>query len=151
GLVEFNVAPLAGATLKGAWLSLYSYSGTGPIKQSAFEFTTGAPVGGMTWNTFPSATQSGFERFGRYELAAGEGVGAYVDSLPAPPADLARIEAAAAGDGVLSLSLVADEDGTEYRRDWGDDGYAGSPPILVLDIGGGCVILTSALPDAEFG
>lgn len=149
GLVEFNVAALNGATIRGAWLSLYSHGQTLPIKQTVQEFTTGAPVGSLTWNTLPGGFDP-FERFGRVILGAGQGVNTWVSSLPATPADLAQIQAAITGDGVLSLLLQADEDGTDYRRDWGDSAH-NEAPRLIVDVGGGCVILTASVPGGEIG
>ncbi len=45
--------------------------------------------------------------------------------------------------------MIADEDGTAYRRDWGDLGYSQKPPLLIVDDGTNCAITTTSLPIAH--
>ncbi len=156
GLLEFDVSSLNGATIQGAWLSLFA-TRNASLKQEVAEFPTGPAVGTFSWDGFNTHVSNNgglspvFERFGQYDLEAGEGLNSYIDSLPATAADLTQIESAAAGDGVLSLLLSAVEDGNSYSQDWGDAALTGNPPLLIVQISGSCVILTSSVPDPGFG
>jgi hypothetical protein len=142
GLAEFDLSSLAGTTIDGVKLGLYSavhrYSDyRTPIIQSAFVIA--GPVDGMTWNSYMAGQDAGkvaLQTLGAYNLPAASDdpaqQNAYMYSY-ASAADLALIQAAINGNGHLSLVFVADESGT-YGRSWGDGDttWAGPAPVLVI-------------------
>jgi subtilisin-like proprotein convertase family protein len=150
GIIEFDVSSLAGSTLQGAALRLWSTE-TRAIKQSAFLITSaGTPVSATTWQTYMNekeGTKQSFSRFGRYELL-GSLAGTYLNSSSANQGDVDLIQAEIDGDGKLTLVLAADSDAA-YRRDWGDSPV--HPPMLALDVGSSCVIVSATLPEAQQG
>lgn len=142
GLAEFDLSSLAGTTIDGAMLGLYSavhgYSDyRTPILQHAFVIA--GPIDGLTWSSYMAGQDAGkiaLETLGAYNLPAASDdpaqQNAYLYSF-ASAADLALIQAAINGNGRLSLVLVADESGA-YGRSWGDGDttWAGSAPVLVI-------------------
>ena len=140
GLFEFDISSLAGESLISATLSLYSINdwsqATKPIKQYAYNIASGG-VTSLTWNTYMSGKDAGKTQLtglGHYDLGPIDTdpsqQNVYVDSDAATSADLTLLENEASGDGILSLVLIAVEDGTDYRRDWGDIGYLSQPAKL---------------------
>jgi subtilisin-like proprotein convertase family protein len=152
GLVEFDVSSLAGLQLQGATLKLYqTVREELPMKQRAFVIPSQPSILTTTWNNYMAnqdAAKQPFDQFGRYDLPNLTTPNQYYESASATLADLAKIQAEANGDGRLTLVLAPDEDGAAYERDWGDGVLAGEPPLLVVDVGSSCLVLTSALPDA---
>lgn len=142
GLVEFDLSSLAGTTIDGAKLGLYSavhrYSDyRTPILQSAFVIA--GPIDSLTWNSYMAGQDAGklsLETLGAYNLPAPSEdpaqQNAYMYSF-ASTADLALIQVAINGSGRLSLVLIADE-GAAYGRSWGDGDAAWSGPAPVLII-----------------
>lgn len=51
--------------------------------------------------------------------------GTYQDSFAASANDLTLLESIANGSGILTVLMIADEDGSDYRGDWGDGANAG--------------------------
>jgi alpha-mannosidase len=164
GLVEFDVTSLAGRSLQNATLSLYSDAvgsqGTRPIRQSACLISSGGtPLTNLTWNSYMAEKEAGkiaFQSLGYCSLPPLTGdptqQDTYVDTAPATAADLALIAGGANGDGKLSLVLIAAEDGTDYRRDWGDGGAVHKPPRLTVTFQAQpCAIETTSLPSGYVG
>ncbi len=166
GLIEFDVSSLAGETLASANLSLWvgdDYSGTTkPIRQKAYVIDSGGtPLANLDWASYFADKDAGkqpLESLGAFDEGAplSEGTtGIYLDDAGASPLDLGLIQSEANGDGVLSLVLIADEDGTDYRGDWGDGtnaagpGFSERPAILRVLTGPPCYIQTSGLPNGE--
>jgi len=142
GVIEFDVSSLAGTTLPGAALGLYSrlhgYSDQNtPIIQSAYVIA--GPIGGMTWNSYMAGQDAGkvaLETLGAYDLPAASGDPAQQEAYlysTASAADLALIQAAVDGSGVLSIVLIADESAV-YGQSWGDGDatWSGPAPLLVI-------------------
>ncbi len=160
GVIEFDVTSLAGRVLLGAELRLYQKyppdAAGVPIKQSAFNIASGpTPIGSLTWNIYMIDRDVGkkpFAGLGRYDLPGIDAVnnGTYQSSF-ATAADLALITAEANGDGMLTILMIADEDGTCYRRDWGDIGHSGTPPLLIVTTAPPCGVATAQLPDGLLG
>lgn len=167
GLVEFDVGSLAGRQLGAITLSMWvadAFSGTQyPVKQSAFVIPSdGTPLTSLTWSSYlaqKDASKQALQTLGRYEEAApvtAGTMGTYRDSI-ASMSDLAAVAGEAAGDGRLSLVFVADEDGSDYRGDWGDAsnaagaGYREKPALLKVLFGSPCRISTTTLPDGRIG
>ena len=139
-LVEFDVSGVAGKTLTGAKLyaaNISNWSGNAlPCKSHAYIIDpTQTPAATSTWNTY-QAEYAGTEvalKLGAFDVPAGA-PSAYFGSAPASPADLALIAAEAdtanGGDGVLTLVLIADEDGKRYKFDIEDDPNYGNRMYL---------------------
>ncbi len=168
GLIEFDVSSLNGENLAAAHLSLWvddQFSGAAfPLTQKAYVIDSGGtPLTDLTWDTFISEKDAGklpLETMGRYDesIPNSDGTaGTYIQGPGASSADLALIASDAAGDGLLSLVFIADEDGNEYRGDWGDASNAGGPGYvekagrLVVFTDSACMIDTAALPDGQAG
>jgi subtilisin-like proprotein convertase family protein len=165
GLIEFDVTPLAGKTLVSAELRLYQGAWDAPpnglpMKQTSYVIATGpTSIVDLSWNGYfaeKDGVKQPLEGLGKYDLPAIAGAYGYQSSF-ATAADLALIQNEANGDGRLTLVMIADEDGTVYRRDWADPAWApahypaAGPPILVVDDGTDCVIATTSLPAARLG
>jgi hypothetical protein len=142
GLAEFDLSSLAGTTIDGAKLGLYSavhrYSDfRTPIIQNAFVIA--GPIDGLTWNSYMAGQDAGkvaLQTLGAYNLPAASDDPAQQNAFMysyASTADLALIQAAINGSGRLSLVFVADESGA-YGRSWGDGDttWAGLAPVLVI-------------------
>ena len=66
---------------------------------------------------------------------ADERIGGYAACSGATPEELKLISTKAQSDGRLTLVLMADEDGSAYRREWDDGVYRrtrNNPPQLVI-------------------
>ncbi len=138
GLIEFDLSGYTGQTVSSAKLYLWSFGSAQPIKQEAYKIVDNITMP-ASWNSYMlegDPNKVAFESFGTYDLPAGSGApslqDAYAASGEASSADLALIQSAIDGDGVLRIVLIAAEDGTDYRIDWGDgpDGYDGGNPLL---------------------
>ena len=162
GVVEYDLTPLIGKPIVKAELRLFSLTAGSqagyPMKHTVYNLADGpTPVTGMTWSLFMSERDAGkaaFETLGKVNLGPinedGSQQNVYILTL-ASAADRALLAAEIAGDGKLTLAFIADEDGTAYRRDWGDSGYQPfQPPLLVVD-DSDCDILTTSLPDTFVG
>jgi subtilisin-like proprotein convertase family protein len=162
GIIEYDLAPLAGKTFYSVELRVFSMLGgsqaTRPMKQTTFNLPAGPTAAtSMTWSAFMAERNAGktaFQTLGRYNVGIINSDPAlqnvYLSSF-ASPADLQVIAAEIAGDGKLTLAFIADEDGTNYKRDWGDTGYQPfKPPVLVFD-DSDCQIATKSLPDTFVG
>ena len=149
GVIEFDVSSLAGQPIRSAtlrlWADAFGFSDDlKPIKQIAVAIDTsgGTQTSAMTWSAYVgeySANAQALNSLGRVDFApAGPGdLGQFVESS-ADADDLAIIQAAANGaSGLLSLVLIADEDGTDYAKSWGDgpDGLGGMDAELVVTVG----------------
>lgn len=146
GVIEFDVSSLSGIALENATLRLWADANgfsddSKPIKQSAVAIDTsgGTDAASMTWAAFTNefeANAQPLSGLGRVDFApAGpEDLGVFVESS-ADDADLGVIEAAVTGNGRLTLVLIADEDGTDYAKSWGDgpDGFGGMKAELVVN------------------
>lgn len=162
GVVEYDLAPLAGKTLASVQLRLFAMTGgsqaTRPMKQAVYNLPAGSTaVTQMTWTAFMAELNAGktaFQTLGRVDLAAVNSDPAQQNQYvitTASASDIQLINSEIAGDGKLTLAFIADEDGTNYKRDWGDTGYTPfKPPLLVVD-DSDCQILTSSLPDTYVG
>ncbi len=145
-LIEFDVSSLAGQPLQSAYISLYSFNRWSqalmPIKQTAYVVpSAGTALESLTWNLYMAEKDAGkvaLESLGKYQNgpinADPSQQEVYIDTMAASAADLAAISAEANGDGKLTLVLIADEDGTDYRRDWGDIQWAGKPALLNVEV-----------------
>jgi len=143
GLLEFDVSSAAGKTVTGARLWVWqigSWSSVSyPCKTHALVVDPNqTPFGSTTWNTYQAeyaGTEVALESLGVYDVSGSvpSEQDVYIPSLPASAADLALIQAEADGDGVLSISLWADEDPVEYRMDFADDAYFGYRAILEVE------------------
>jgi hypothetical protein len=158
GVVEFDISSLAGKTLGSAELRVYQASppdaANTPIKQRGYNIASGTSIVDLTWTTYMAekdATKQAFETLGRYDLPGLATNNNTYQSSTATASDLAIIENEANGDGKLTIVMIADEDGTRYRRDWGDIESAGQPPLLVVTTAGECGIATQQLPDGALG
>ncbi|MBN2375058.1 MAG: hypothetical protein JXD22_01560 [Sedimentisphaerales bacterium] len=132
GLIEFDVSSLAGNTIAGATLQLYSavhqwsdYHSA--IKQTSYviDCSSGSPLSSLDWITYMAQKDAGkeiLETLGSYDLPAADGdpaqQNAYVESN-ASEADLVLIQTAVDGDGKFCVVLIADESGA-YGQSWGD-------------------------------
>lgn len=148
GILEFDISAAAGQLITGATLQLYMPAhGTGsgleyPANQTAMVLDvsgTGLAVESQTWNTIQSVLPSAIplDTLGAYNVGATSTTPEIQDAFlasAASPADLAQITAAANSSGKLTLLLVAVEDGTDYRGDWGDGEAGGLNAKLTLTI-----------------
>lgn len=139
GLYEWDISSLAGQDLASAVISLWvgdDYSGTTlPVRQHAFVLdTTGkTSIFSSTWNTVQNEhlllnAETALESLGAYDQGVPLDLGitgTYQDSFAASANDLALLESIANGSGILTVLMVADEDGSDYRGDWGDGANAG--------------------------
>jgi len=151
GLIEFDLSSLAGETVTEVHLDLFSalhgYSDySKPIKQSIYEIdSSGTALGNLDWNTYIAEKDAGkaaFETLGAYDLPAASDVSPLYDNVyvlsTGSAADISLVQNAIDGDGILSLVLIAAEDGTDYAQSWGDGeaGWAGAPdgnPVLYVN------------------
>jgi cytochrome c553 len=136
GLVEFDISSVADLDLKRAHLEL-GVLDTKPIRQSAAVIAAG--IDGYNWSLYQknkSDQARPITGLGSYRFdMADERVGGYVAGSGATLEELKLIKTKAQSDGRLTLVLMADEDGTAYRRDWDDGVYRGTrnnPPRLVI-------------------
>jgi len=144
GLLEFDVSSAAGKTVIGARLWVWQIgswsSAPYPCKTHALVVNPNqTPFSSTTWNSYQAeyaGTEVALQSLGVYDLAGNvpSELDTYIPSYYASPADLALIQAEADGDGVLSISLWADEDPVEYRMDFADDAYFGYRAQLELEI-----------------
>ena len=147
GVIEFDVSALAGVTIENATLRLWAETNgfsddLKPIKQSAVAIDTsgGTSASSMTWSAYQgefAASAQPLNSLGKVDFApaSAEDLGRFVESS-ADAVDLAAIEAAVNADnGRLTLVLIADEDGTDYAKSWGDgpDGFGGMNAELVVN------------------
>jgi len=141
GLCEFDISQISGLNIGAVQLDLNRYSNVAwaayPIKQSAHIIdSTGTPLSSLTWNLYQSekdSSKTALETLGDYDLPSG-GQGQWFPSN-ASVNDILLIESEAANnDKKLSLVFIADEDGTEYRADWSDNGYDSNPPKLRVNV-----------------
>lgn len=143
GLLEFDVSSAAGKTVTGARLWVWQPSSW---SSAAFPCKTHAlvvdpnqtPFSSTTWNTYQAeyaGNEVPLESLGVYDVAGNvpSEQDIYIPSLPASAADLGLIQAEANGDGVLSISMWADEDPIEYRIDFADDAHFGYRALLELE------------------
>jgi len=151
GLIEFDLSGLAGETVTEVHLDLFSplhgYSDySKPIKQSVYEIdSSGTALGSLDWNTYMSEKDAGktaLETLGGYDLPAASDVSPLYDDVyvlsTGSAADIGLVQNAIDGDGILSLVLIAAEDGTDYGQSWGDGeaswaGGANGNPILYVN------------------
>ncbi len=145
GLIEFDLSSLVGQPLVSATLQLFSTAGGSqartPMKQHAFIINSaGTQLGSLTWDSYMAEKDAGklaLEGLGRFDQPAINDTPALQNAYSpsdATAADLALLQSEINGDKILSLVLIADEDGNDYRRDWGDNGYITSPAILQVTI-----------------
>ena len=146
GVVEFDVSSLAGHSIMDAQLRLWAgpngfSDDLKPIKQSAVSIDTsgGTPTTGMTWNVYHNEYDAGatsLETLGTVDFSpAGPGdLDAFVESGASLADRLTLQSAASSTNGLFTLVLIADEDGTDYAKSWGDgpDGLAGMDAELVI-------------------
>jgi len=135
GLIEFDLSSLRGLNVVDAHLEL-GVTDDRAVRQVAAIIPSG--IDNMTWNRFQHEKASGMQSLsglGHYVAAAGiDRVGAYVHGDEATPEDLVWLREKIESGQNMALVLIADEDGTAYRRDW-DDGVHGqthNPPRLVV-------------------
>ena len=136
GLVEFDISSVADLDLTRAQLEL-GVLDTKPIRQSAAVIPAG--IESYNWSLYQknkSVKAKPITGLGRYEFdMADERVGGYVAGRGATSEELQLIKTKALSDGRLTLVLMADEDGSAYRRDWDDGVYhrtRNNPPRLVI-------------------
>ncbi len=163
GLVQWDVSSLSGQNLTSASLSLWVddvFSGTQyPLKQHAYVVASGGtPLDQLTWNLFLSEKDPGklpLETLGSFDEGIPDNngtAGTFVTDGGASPADLDLIQAAAdSPSGLLTLLFVAEEDGQEYRGDWGDVEDATQPGRLIVNTLPPACQLLGTLPDAAIG
>ena len=131
GLVSFDISSLSGSALQSATLQLYRFSNEAyPIRQYAYiiDTTVGTPLYLLTWNSYMDEYDDhkiGLSGLGYYNRGSGGG-STYLTST-ATSLDLTLLESVANNTGKLSLVLIAQENGTDYRSDWGDNGYTNKP------------------------
>ena len=148
GVVEFDVSGLAGQPVSSATLKLYAEANGfsddfKPIKQTAVSIDTsgGTQAAAMTWTAYQAeyaANVQTLESLGAvdFDPPADGGLEQFVDSAGSA-ADLTAIQDAAnSANGRLTLVMIADEDGNEYAKSWGDQGFTANPAILEVDVGG---------------
>lgn len=139
GVIAFDVGNLAGRRLERATLSLWAgpfgfSDDFKPIRQTALAIDTseGTAPASMTWRAYQDEYADDAEElneFGtvEFEPFGPEDLDQFVESS-ADAADLRLIEEAAdSDDGLLTLIFVADEDGTDYAKSWGDGSNEGGP------------------------
>lgn len=152
GLVSFDLSSLAGETVAAAQLQLYAnaeHSGN----DRAIRHTTSIVPGSAqdaTWTLYQQDQAPSADILDglRFALGPAHHAGEYAASTPASTGDVAKIQAAIDGAGLLTLAFVGVEEGVDYRQDWGDVELDNRPARLLLTIGTGpCAIATSALPD----
>ena len=136
GLVEFDISSLNNLDLTRAHLEL-GVLDTNPIRQSAAVIAAG--IDGYNWKLYQQNKSSEARKLtglGRYRFdIANERIGGYSACVGATPEELKLIKAEAQSSSRLTLVLIADEDGTAYRRDWDDGVYhrtRNNPPRLVI-------------------
>jgi len=146
GVVEFDVSSLSGHIIMDAQLRLWAgpngfSDDLKPIKQSAVSIDTsgGTPTTGMTWNVYHSEYDAGatsLETLGTVDFSpAGAGdLDAFVDSSASAADRLTLQSAANSANGLFTLVMIADEDGTDYAKSWGDGpgGFGGMSAELVV-------------------
>ena len=148
GVIDFDISSLAGQPLASATLRLWAGENgfsddLKQIKQSAVSIDTsgGTATSSMTWNTYQSEYSAGakaLETLGTIDFAptgAGD-LNAFVSS-DASAADLVVLESAASSaNGLVSLVLIADEDGNDYAKSWGDGpgGFGGMAAELEITV-----------------
>ncbi len=135
GVLEFDLSALRGVKIESATLALGN-TDNHPIRQTASAIPSG--VEALTWRRYhdeKAAHQVALAGLGHYTAPnATDPRGAYVQSDPATPEDLALLREKISSGETLAIVLMADEDGIAYRRDW-DDGIYGqthNPPRLVV-------------------
>jgi len=138
GLVEFDLAGVAGLELTSAHLELGALARAKLVQQAAV-----IPPGieQLNWSRFVAEKLADARPLGDLgRLILGESgktanVGAYLRSRAASEDELRMIADVAEARGRLALVLMAEEDGNDYRQDWDDGVYAGTrnnPPRLVV-------------------
>jgi hypothetical protein len=143
GVVEFDLSGLPPGPLTDVTLRLWavSWMESQQIVQSAvaIDTTGGTPASALTWNVYQSeyaGTGAVLNSLGRVMFfPSGPGdVDRFVDST-ADAADIAVVENLMQTSGLLTLVLIADEDGTDYRGDWADGLplYGGMKAELVVN------------------
>jgi hypothetical protein len=134
--LEIDISSLADLDLTRAHLQL-GVLDTQPLRQSAAVIPPG--IDQYNWTLYQQNKAPHIAKLrglGRITSdSASEPVGGFAVCAGAAPEDLALLESTAKKDGRLTLVLMADEDGSPYRRDWDDGVYRSTrhnPPQLVI-------------------
>jgi subtilisin-like proprotein convertase family protein len=148
GLVEFNVQSLAGQTIQSASVRMRrGFAENSPMRCRSYLIPSG--IAGANYTSYlanKDPYKQPFADFGRFDLPGGAEI---EDSLDATATDIQLISGEVAGDGLLTLVIIADEDPVGYGRKWGD-GYIGPRPELRVQVGT-CLIATGSLPAGVAG
>ena len=155
GLITFNVSSLKGKSCQGAVLELYNIGSWGAYRFPIHQTVSIVPgrASGANWINYLK-NQKPHEQLLqglRHRLGGSEKGGTYIASTPAwKPIDLAKIQAAIDGDGLLTLLLKQVENGTKYCADWGDISRIRKPARLRIFINNPpCLITTTELPQGK--
>ena len=140
GVVEFDLSGLVGTTVNDIGLNLWSRPGgsaaNAPLKQQAARIIPGGATSALDWTGITALSQTPFETFGSYDIPpfADDPLlqNTYIYS-GGSAADVAAIQSIVDAGGLLTVVLMAVEDGTDYRQDWGDGAFEGSVPQLVIN------------------
>lgn len=147
GLLTFDLSQID-EPITDAVLRLYACAGADHHNSTAFEqyayVLDTTSIEGITWNNYENLWEYALSDLGHFFLDEDSPGGTYYDSAAADGSDLALLEAARLGAGILALSMKAPltdlilQD--EYycgERDWADTNYVhadaeGRPPRLIL-------------------
>jgi len=155
GLITFNVSSLKGKSCQGAVLELYNIGSWGGYRFPIHQTVSIVPgrASGANWITYLKDQKPHEQLLQglRHCLGGSEKGGTYIASTPAwKPIDLAKIQAAIDGDGLLTLLLKQVENGTKYCVDWGDISRIRKPARLRIFINNPpCLIMTTELPQGK--
>jgi hypothetical protein len=136
GAVEFDLSGIT-AQITGAHLELYAIDNR--HNDTAFDqqaFLLGAHgIGTLTWNTAwatPYHPWTALDSLGWYDIPADQPKSTWYDSSAASANDLVLLEALRTSAEKKVTMLLADGNVGTGQREWGDAGYAGAAPRLVI-------------------
>lgn len=141
GVVEFDLSGLAGTTVESVGLSLWNRPGGSaalfPLMQTAARISTGGTTPTLDWAAITALSQTPFDTFGDYDIPPFAENPLFQDTYlfsPGSAADIATIQGLVNMGGLMTVVLMAVEDGTEYRQDWGDVTDGGVPQLLINEV-----------------